>query len=182
MPLPSGRHTAVLLTLLAGCTPSPNAIPPVVNAASPHVMANSWDQEFALSKDVREYSRELPVSIDSATTLVLAHYQNIGIATAVLSRDPRVIGNEHVAMRRTLNGRFLATFLDCGVTPSGVLANTYRIQASVLTAVVPGKNGGSVIETRMTANGMSNEGASGGSVDCSSKGVLERELLAALAK
>lgn len=168
--------------VLSACAASPNALPPVANSSSPRATAAFSDHEFEITRDVRQYSRDVAMSVDSAQRRVLAFYQGVGIQAAVLTRDPRVVGNERVQLRRTLNGRVMSTYLDCGTSPSGVLANFYRIQASVLTGITPKADGTASVSTRLTAIATSNDGASGGSVDCSSTGALEKELIASFSK
>jgi hypothetical protein len=138
---------------------------------------NSNDYSFNIVKDERRFRRSLPGDVERAATNVRTAFAAVGIPVQTLSRTPRVIGTERFVMRRTFAGKAISAYLDCGNTNSGLLANIYRIQAAILASVQPAGTDSVTVETRLTAQAFSNEGASGGSVDCSSLGVLENRLL-----
>jgi hypothetical protein len=168
----------VFAAVLAGCGGSGPAIPPIANAPSAAVInSGSGSATYNIVKEERRHRLTLAGSIQGGSTAVHTAYKALGIPATTLTTAPRVIGNERFVMRRQLAGKLLSTYLDCGTTPAGVLANFYRIHSAVLTSVEPAGKDSVVIETRLTAQGFSNEGASGGAVDCSSHGTLERRLL-----
>lgn len=171
-----------ILLALAGCATSDPGIPPLGNSASPNIEthdggSNTGTYLFSFAKEDRRFDVVVPGTVEEARTNVMRAFATLGIPANVLKTTPLVIGSERIVLRRMFDGKPLATFLDCGTTNVGPVANVYRIQAALLAAVHPARPEGVRIETRLTAQGVSNDGASGGGVDCTTTGALEKRLL-----
>lgn len=96
--------------------------------------------------------------------------------------DPktRVIGNEGFKIRKELGGVALSKYIECGTTQIGPNADSYEVHLTILTELLPGPNG----TTKMTTNFQSASRPLSFAQDysrCSSKGVFEDKLAAAVA-
>lgn len=177
------RSSISALTLLASCGGTDPGIPPLATSASPQISAPgdngnvTGNYNFSMSAVDRRVQRAIPGNVEATAKAVHSAYAALGIPGVTLQREPRVIGTERFAMRRGFAGKPNATYLNCGSTNSGLLANTYRLQAAMLVSVKPLGTDSAVVEARLTAQAFSNEGASGGGVDCASTGALENRVL-----
>lgn len=177
------RHrTTVLLLGALGCGGTDPGIPPVVNAVSPGTSTISSgpgfkDVSINFAKEDRRFAQRYAAGVDETARAVLTAFRVLQLPATTLSASPRVVGNERLTFRRAHGGRVMAAYFDCGTTNVGPLANSYRIEASLLAAVRPAPSDSASVEVRLTAHAFSNEGASGGAVDCGSTGELERRLL-----
>jgi hypothetical protein len=176
-------HLLTGCALAGSCGGNAPAIPPIVNPTTPHAVVggggqfNSNTASVTVSKEDRRYRSRLGGTVDEAATAATSAMSALGIPATTLSRSPRVVGNERIVLRRTLGGKPMSEWLDCGTTTAGVIANFYRIHAAVLMSAEPAGADSVMLEARVTAQAFSNEGASGGAVDCSSRGALEQRLL-----
>ena len=177
------RSPIIAVTLVVACGGSDPGIPPLATSASPQISApgenssTTGNYTFSMSQIDRRLQRKMPGDLEGTARAVLSAYAAIGIPATTLQRAPRVIGTERFVMPRSFAGKPNATYLNCGSTLAGVLANVYRIQAAVLVSVSPSGTDSTVVVVRLTALAFSNEGASGGGVDCGSTGALEQRLL-----
>ena len=74
-----------------------------------------------------------------------------------------------------LAGNSLSTFLDCGTVVGVPIANTYRIEMSVLTSLQPGTSGGTALHTRVEGKAF-DPGSSSRAVPCRTTGRLEQRI------
>ena len=94
----------------------------------------------------------------------------------VTRRDPRSMemGNLGYQTRR-VEGKRMASYIDCGSNLSGRLANSYDITLSVMTRLTNGAEGTTIVTTTVDAYGKP-RATSGNQVHCQSREVLEQRV------
>src|SRR5205085_11598541 len=86
------------------------------------------------------------------------------------------IGNiKFVFPRRVMNNN-VSTYLNCGSTMTGLLADQGRVTASLLTEIAPDSKGGTSVTTTLQATAKRVDGTNTDAVDCGSTGELEERL------
>ena len=114
-----------------------------------------------------------PNRVFDATKLV---YEELGIPPG--THDPATgrVGNMDFWKQRRLGNEPLSSFLNCGDSFTGPLANTYRIYISLLSQVRPDGKGGAELETAFHAQAQNMEGSSSDRIACGSTGRLEEKI------
>jgi len=117
-------------------------------------------------------SRTLPLHPDSVWRALPLVYERLGVEGAGLLPGQPVYGAQGFRPRR-LEGKRLSSWIDCGTgltaTPK---ADEYLVTMSLLSRVVPEREGGTRLETVLTAHARSLS-AAGDPVNCQSTGRLE---------
>jgi hypothetical protein len=172
----------VAFLALAACasagTPAAGGAPETVVIALPPdaVGTGSRPVLLPLHRDERGSRATRAAPLDQVWAVLPAVYDQLGIAVATLDARTHRIGNTALVAHRRLAGQRVSAFLECGTTAFGApLADTYRIEASVLSTQRPAP-AGAMLETRLEARAV-NPGVSGAPVRCASTGRLE-ELIA----
>jgi hypothetical protein len=103
-------------------------------------------------------------------------YDELGIPTG--THDPATgrYGNTDFYKSRKLGSEALSTFLNCGESFTGPVANNYRIYMSLLSIIRPDGKGGSELETAFSAQAQNMEGSSADRISCGSTGRLEERI------
>jgi hypothetical protein len=70
----------------------------------------------------------------------------------------------------------MASYLNCGESFSGPVANNYRIYISLLSVIRPDGKGASELETAFSAAAQNMEGSSADRIACGSTGKLEERI------
>lgn len=105
---------------------------------------------------------------------LVAAYSDLGIEVRYSNPQTSELGNRNFAKIHTIAGEPLSKFLDCGMTPTGPAASSYRITMSMLSMAVP-DSAGIRVETRLQARA-TDFGVSTEPRDCRSLGTLEGRL------
>lgn len=117
----------------------------------------------------------LGASADAAWQALPQVYQELGIPMGTQDPAQRLFGNRKVVASRQLGKQPMSRIVSCGNTAFGApVADTYRIQLSVLTTV-KAQESGSRLETSVQATA-SQPGVSGSAVECASTGWLEERI------
>ncbi len=108
-----------------------------------------------------------------------AVYESLGIPRTHLDANAHVLGNEGMKIRRQLGGVRLSRFIDCGNAQGGSSADEYDVSFAISTQLA------SVDERSTSVSSVIEASArpvmfSGEQVRCSSKGVLEQRIVAAI--
>lgn len=83
-------------------------------------------------------------------------------------------GNEGYLARR-VEGKRMSSYVDCGTSLSGVMADTHDITLMALVRLAPADDGGTVVMAIVDATGRP-RATGGNSIHCQSKGVLEKRI------
>jgi hypothetical protein len=110
-----------------------------------------------------------------------AVYQGLNIPVGTIDQNSRVIGNRRIQTNsgRIAGGR-ASLHLNCGSTGLGApIADSYQVDLSVLTQIVPAASGSTQVQTSVDANA-TQRGVSSAPVRCASTGRLEQQIVAAI--
>jgi hypothetical protein len=118
----------------------------------------------------------LQAAPEAAWAALLAAYQKMGIPLSSVDATQRTVSAADVEVRRQLAGKSLSEYLDCGSNLTGLIANSYRVRLTVASALKPGPQGGSTLQTSVSASATSPQGASSAPVNCATTGRLEANL------
>jgi len=103
-------------------------------------------------------------------------YEELGIPPG--TNDPATgrIGNTDFWKQRRLGNEAMSTYLNCGESFTGPVANNYRIYISLLSVIRPDGKGASELETAFHAQAQNMEGSSADRISCGSTGRLEERI------
>lgn len=123
---------------------------------------------------------ELLAPANAAWSALADAYRDLGLEIATSNTRTRTVGNMRLTARRTLAGEPMARFFNCGTSPVGApMANTHRLEIRILSRVVEEGDRHSRLETDLEARAYP-VGTSTRATECSSRGVLEDRIAAAL--
>ena len=105
-----------------------------------------------------------------------AVYEELGIPPGTNDPSSGRFGNTDFYKSRKLANDPMSTFLNCGESFTGAVANNYRIYMSLISQVRPDGKGGSELETAFSASAQNMEGSSGDRISCGSSGKLEERI------
>ncbi|MFL5582672.1 MAG: hypothetical protein ACJ8AO_20095 [Gemmatimonadaceae bacterium] len=170
---------ALAMLLAAGCatggsSTTASAAPPisttrVVTGANRSVAVSAIDNPTASVKTMNA----TPKSVWEA---VQAVYTELQIPVTGIDQAKMTIQNSTLHVRRTLAGERMPRWLSCGGPSSMPNAETYQIDGTLSTQVIPGKDGvGADVVTLLTAVATP-VAFSGAPVNCSSTMELEKRI------
>jgi hypothetical protein len=103
-------------------------------------------------------------------------YEELGIPAGTYDPATGRIGNTDFWKQRRLGNEALSSFLNCGDSFTGPVANSYRVYISLVSMVRPDGKGGSELETAFSAQAQNMEGTSADRIACGSTGRLEERI------
>ncbi len=110
---------------------------------------------------------------DEAWAVLPSVYSELLIPVSVNDTRTKTIGNTGWKTRRSIGRVPAQRYLDCGSSGTLENAETYQLNLSIVTSVLPNPNGGAVISTAITGTGKNPITSSSAEVRCASKGDLE---------
>lgn len=118
----------------------------------------------------------VPVAPNRVFDAVKAVYEELGVPPG--TNDPATgrFGNVDFWKQRRFGNEALSSYLNCGDSFTGPVANNYRIFMSLLSVVRPDGKGGSEVETAFTAQAQNMEGSSSDRIACGTSGRLEERI------
>lgn len=159
----------LLLLVAAGCASSP--VPPPDRV----LVIDDQGRVFRTSQDAGQ-ERSYPVSVDELWKAAIAAYDLAGVEVAFQDRTSGQFGNRKVTFMRQFAGQPGARYLSCGNDSfTGPIANTHRMEMSVVSVVRKKSELESVLEVRVEGFAKS-LGASTDAIHCSSTGHLEQRI------
>jgi hypothetical protein len=162
-----------MLSLLAwGCASSSSGdgLPPQSRSITRTVVYTS--EEF-LTEGTRT-SDVLDASPDDVFVVLPEVFGRLGIPVTHASPQTRSLGNSGFKTRR-IDGKRMGSYLDCGVTNSGIIANLYDVTLSFSTQVSEAEGGRSALMTTVDAWARPRI-TTGDPVHCTSKQLLEERI------
>jgi hypothetical protein len=177
------RHPArpvTLATLLA-------LAPLLASCASSGTASTASPERVVLVGDEQRELRIPGADINARTTFsapmgrvwdaLRQSYSDVGILPTVADRVQGTYGNSAFVAPRSIAGRPLREYFNCGSGPSGALIDQGRLLATVMTTLSAAPDGASTIaDTRVSAMLQLNEGSSTAPPVCTSTGKLEEHL------
>ncbi|MDQ3522790.1 MAG: hypothetical protein M3434_10705 [Gemmatimonadota bacterium] len=110
-----------------------------------------------------------------------AVYEALKIPVGTIDQNTRVIGNRRIESRSgRIAGERASSYLNCGNTGiGGPIADSYQVNLSVLTQIVPAAGGSTQVQTSIEASA-TQRGVSSAPVRCASTGRLEQQIATAI--
>jgi hypothetical protein len=118
----------------------------------------------------------VPAAPNRVFEAVKAVYEELGVPPG--TNDPATgrFGNVDFWKQRRFGNEALSTYLHCGDSFTGPVANSYRVYISLISIVRPDGKGGSEVETAFTAQAQNMEGSAGDRIACGTSGRLEERM------
>lgn len=172
-----------LLVALAGCASAPVRSEDATLRQS--AIYSSSETGLVLGERPRAIGKTFASPPAAVWLAVKKVYQEFEIPITVENPQVHQIGNQNFFKSRTLGGKPMTQFVDCGNGMTGPKAASYRIYMSLLTDVFA-EAGGTKVQTTFIPMGQDMAGNSTDRIPCGSTGRLEQLFLervnAALAK
>lgn len=168
-------HRFRVLILLAGTASCSSAPGPDVSLPSQRTVAVDDSKVYRTTVAANAKS-PVPAAPSRTFEAVKAVYEELGIPAG--THDPATgrFGNVDFYKSRRLANEPMSSFLNCGESFTGSVANNYRIYMSLLSMVRPDGKGGSELETAFSAQAQNMEGSSGDRISCGSTGKIEERI------
>jgi hypothetical protein len=175
-------HLFVLILATTACTATTGGSSPTAGGTTVAPMpagmlpTNAGTHDMGATGEVTAIATALPISADSAYTLLRAVYAKLAIPVADQDAGQRSIGNHGLKARRQLGGLGMAKVLDCGDKIGIPNAETWDIQMDISSYVTPDGTGGSQLWTRIQATGNDPSVSGRDLTPCSTRGDLEAKI------
>lgn len=172
------RALAALPLLLAACASNepPSSLPstPSLPAVAETTSSGYY---YRVDSDGGASVAEFDAPVEQVWSALMHAYGAAGIEIGSLDTKTRTMGNRAITTTRRLGQTSVTEYVRCAQGGSGIMnSTTYRVQMSVLSALRPTPNGGTRLETSLSATGTPVEGASRTATPCPSTGRLEQKL------
>jgi hypothetical protein len=118
----------------------------------------------------------IPVPPARAFEALRAVYEELGVPIATNEPASGRVGNTNFWKTRQLGNEPISTYLNCGSSLTGVIADNYRIFITLLSVVRSDGKDGSELETAFTAQAQNMEGTAGDRLACGTTGRLEQRI------
>jgi len=166
--------TLLLLIASAACASSGSHIPDVSMPSERTVAVD--DQQVYRTTVLANAKAPIAASPSRAFDALKVVYEELGIPPG--TNDPATgrIGNTDFWKQRRLGNEAMSTYLNCGESFTGPVANNYRIYISLLSVIRPDGKGASELETAFHAQAQNMEGSSADRISCGSTGRLEERI------
>lgn len=139
------------------------------------VETHTGAQSLDLTTDNALVAGEVQAPVERVWAVLPEVYAELGLRNAVPDEARRSIGVTRLSLNRSLGRTRLSTLLDCGFTVSMPNADQYAIVLNASTRLHSAGSGATRVETVVSATGRPMDTA--GSVDCRSRGALERRIV-----
>lgn len=173
----------VALTMaVAGCAstaPAGSSAPvrdntPTPTASSTRIVTGSGStlqmNTMNIDLDVKLFVTGTP---DEAWGVLPGVYAELLIPVSINDTRSKTIGNTGWKTRRSIGRVPAQRYVECGASGSMENAETYSLNLSIVTSVLPNPNGGAVISTAISGTAKNPITSSSAEVRCASKGDLE---------
>jgi hypothetical protein len=168
----------LLITPLLSCATSPNSDEPVQTATVSSAVAPQQRMDLTRDVVVRQTSIEAPRAKVWEALHEVHHALGIGFTNGDLGTGTATF---EVANRiRTVAGKPASRYIDCGIGPAGARADSYRLVVRVNHSLESPTPTSTVLTSTLQAWAR-NPGLSSDAIPCTSLGLLEREIGAAVA-
>jgi hypothetical protein len=170
------RYLPLAALLLLGCAAQPPGASSPAERQTVVVSTDMGNIEIERFTDTRGTNHRIPAATDAVWHVLVDAYGEMQIALGTVDRPNGTLGNTRLIATRTLAGQRLSRFFSCGSTATGSpVADSYRMEISVLTTVREDAPDTSLLQTQLRATGYPH-GPSSSPVQCASTGNFEERL------
>ena len=156
----------------AACASTGSSRGPDISMPSDRVIATD-DQGARRTTVAPNAKTPIPSPPDRTFEAARAVYEELGIPLSTIDPVGRQLGNPEFWKTHRLGKAAISTYLSCGNSITGVIADDYRVYMSVVSVVRSNGHGGSELETAFTAYALNMEGTAAERVACGTTGRLE---------
>jgi len=178
---PSRLTLAAAAALAAfGCASAGSGDPGPYQQSHVTVEAPGGRYDLLLTREQFLSSDTLTVSPKSAWPALVQTYASFGVPLQGADRSQYMIATQYVHAHGSFAGERLSRWLECGSTMTGDIATTYEITlrfGSMLDASIVGRT---IVRTAVSATAIA-PGSGTTSVQCSTRGALEKRIAALVA-
>lgn len=160
---------ATLILLSAACAAQSTQS----NRAPDRVLATT-DEGVIRSAHEPVTTLDVDANPDALFQALQGAYSDLGVEVKTLDPANRIVGNTRFQKMYRLAGQSMDTYIGCGLTATGPVANNHRITMSLLSRVIP-SGSTSLLETKISgyAEDLS---LNSGQISCISTGRLEERI------
>lgn len=180
------RLTASIVILASGiglsvAAQSPAAPPkPSDDPEVTRITIENSTVDIAWTRDRHVSERTLEIPASTAWAAYPAVFDDLGIDPNIVDSDQMIFGSA-ASHRGTLGKKRLSHFFDCGNMLGVSTADSYEMWIRVISQIVPIDGSLSKVRTQIEATARASD-LPGGSVRCSSNGLLESRIAALLSE
>lgn len=170
--------TFAAVACLSGCSAmrSTVSVPPDEIRSVVRLHTARGVRDLELTRNTFDRPRFVRMGSEDGLAALPAIYEQLGIGSAqVLNAEEQLFGRRYMRARHELGGVRLSRYLNCGSTFVGGPDN-YEIVLTVMTIMKP-TGGGTSVRTWVDATGRDGAGSGTQPIQCSSTGLLEREIV-----
>ena len=176
MPISGFSHGVRVVAVVAGIAV---ASIPVMAAAQVHITMRAWREPVQM--DTLRQEHHLRASPDKVYEAVLKAFAQLEVPTGETDGKRGIIASERFERSRVLLGKPMSHSFNCGDSPTGPLADSYRLEIA-LVAWVADDNPGTKLSLATIASGRDATGANQHHRGCASLGFIETTLLETITK
>lgn len=174
-------HLATVATAVVaiGCASAGSSQGPYQQS---HVIIDAPGSRFdlLLTRDQYLSSDTLTVSPKQAWGALLQTYAGFGVPLQGADAAHYMIATQYVHAHSSFAGERMSRWIECGSTMTGDIATNYEITLRFGTLLDTSIVGRTIVRTAVTASAIAS-GSGTTSVDCSSRGALEKRIAALVA-
>lgn len=167
--------------ILAGCSASQSELPDSPRSQRTitdieSIEGGTYTVEQIIESNIRRAT--LAGTPDAAWSALPGVLQELGVPVTMVDPRARILGTRDNRVRRIGESR-PSRYLDCGSGLAGQYANIYDVYLTLVTQVFPAEEGSFEVRTQLEA-AAKDAAHSNNPVRCTSKGVLEAEIVEGL--
>ncbi len=165
--------------LLLGCATGNSGVVTRTTPSTTQVQTPLGTYEIDALTETRVSSDWVRAPVARLWKALPAVYEELGVRPEHINPAGHQLGNRSAVLNRSIGGKPLSTYLDCGTNPIGVpAANSYSVYLDLVTELKE-RPGGTDVRTRVDAKAKPRSGG-GSFVQCMSNGQLEKRIAGAL--
>jgi hypothetical protein len=176
------RTSLLMLALLCGCV---SAAPSTQGTGSNDRILgvnNQTGEVLHTQATVGPEVASIHASTDVIWNVLPTVYSDLGIELTVIDKPSGTIGNRSFVKTRSLAGRRLSAYFECGSSMTGQRADEGRVNATVVTKISAAADGQTQLSTTVTGEVQTTEGSSAQTIPCASTGALEEQIRTSVAR
>lgn len=179
----AARLAPALIVVLGGCKSGANSVPDLGTGGAPPELAIAGASGLAGST----VSYRLDNSDGGVASLVWARpedvwktvlvtYHDLTLTVTSMNSERHQLSSSVARAPRTLGGKPLREYLDCGNGIAGPRVDSYDVSYALVTTVTPADGDSTAVHSTLVATATSRGGTSTAPVDCATTGRLEKRI------
>lgn len=171
------RRYTILLALAGTASCASSGSSPESGIATPSERIVAADNQGVIRTTVAPNAKvSIPVPPGQAFAALKSAYDELGVPVTTNDAASGRVGNTSFWKARKLGSESISTYLNCGESLTGTIADNYRVYFSVMSAIRSDGKGGSELETALSAYAQNMEGTAGDKIPCGTTGRFEERL------